>query len=380
MENSELWWGTSYEESFGELPYPIVLLDLNLSYCWSNRAAQVWFAGKPMEEAVRQIFFGQTISTLLDKLSQKSPVLLSGGGLLGNDCLLSPVFAQRELAGCVLTRAEPENRQMADTEQIEQMISTVTNQIRGPVSTMITALAGIERCNNQLSDPDIHQYVKKISTQCYRLLRSSINLKDISLYRYGISEFTPQQQDLCAFFRNICNVVSVMIEKIGIRFRFTVPEGLVVAQFDSEKISAVLFNLISNAAKFIGEDGEITVTLHAANDSAIVTVADNGVGIREGMLDRIFDEYFSYDPRTGGACGDGLGLAICREILREHGGTIAVISDVNRGTKVVFSLPLNDDGSNLVVGDVVADYLYNRFSSMYVILSDVCQVPDVVGR
>lgn len=384
MGYSGLWWGSAYVESFQEMFYPIVLLDKELCFCWANQAADTLFSGEPVEDAVKRVIFEHGISTILDKMHQKTPVRLLSGELLyiSGEYLLSPMFAQDEFVGCTLTQAPPQcGAPLLSTKNLENIIGTFASQTRTPIFIMTTALSGIERCNASIGDPDIRQYVNKISTQCYRLLRSSISIKEINLYRYGVFDVNPQRQDLGAFIKNICGVVSVMIEKTGIQFRAIMPEEAVTTMFDSEKISTVLFHLISNAAKFIGESGEITILLQVGEGTAFVTVADNGIGIPKENMGRVFDDFFSYDQRIGSVCGDGLGLAICQMIIKKHGGTIAIASTEGEGTKIVFSIPLTGGGgSDLVVCSTAADYMYDRFSSMFVILSDVCQAPDVTGN
>lgn len=384
MSHGGLWWGSAYVESFQEMCYPLVLLDKELRFCWANQAADTLFSGQSVEDTVKRVIFEHGVSTILDKMRQKTPAKLLLGGLLysGGEYLLSPVFAKDEFVGCTLVQAPSQcDAQLLSSQRLETIIGTFSSQTRTPIFIMTTALSGIERCNASIGDPDIRQYVKKISTQCYRLLRSSISVKEINRYRYGKFDFNPQRQDLGAFIKNLCGVVSVMIEKTGIQFHTVIPEEAVATVFDNEKISTVLFHLVSNAAKFMGEKGEITVSLHAGEGAAYVTVTDNGIGIPKENREHVFDDFFSYDQRIGSICGDGLGLAICQIIIQKHGGTIAITSTEGEGTKIVFSIPLTGGGgSDLVVCSTAADYMYDRFSSMFVILSDVCQAPDVADR
>jgi two-component system sensor histidine kinase VicK len=101
----------------------------------------------------------------------------------------------------------------------------------------------------------------------------------------------------------------------------------------------VLNNLLSNALKFTPARGRISVLLKAANPVE-VSVADNGIGIADKDLQRIFDKFeqVSYH-KPNGAAGTGLGLPLAREIVEKHGGSIRVKSEINNGSIFTFTLP-----------------------------------------
>lgn len=374
------WWGNSYIKSFEDATIPVILVDQGFTYQWANKAAKALFPNQAINEVVNRFIFSQNFSTIFDQLTQKSTVQVAAKCTLQNDYdfQLSPVFDKENLIGCVvkLCKFAICNHPL-QLEGIDRILATFTHQTRNPLSTIFAALSGITRCNDELEDPAIREYVNKISTQCYRLLRSSANISEVNRYQHGLSTFSPKKQDLCLFLEQLCRIVSVMIESIGIRFRYSVPGEPVITMFDPEKISTVVLNLISNAAKFIGEQGEILVTLGLDNGQASISVKDNGLGINDKILQRVFETYFSYDPRSAGICGDGLGLTMSKMIVLEHGGSIAVNSHEGVGTKVVFTVPIKpDESTQLTISDVANEYLCDRFSNMFVILSDVCKTPD----
>lgn len=109
---------------------------------------------------------------------------------------------------------------------------------------------------------------------------------------------------------------------------------------DPKKIQQVLINLLLNAVDSIGDKGAIDIRLEAPDDDGPVrlTIADNGCGIDETLLPRIFDPFIS----TKFSHGSGLGLSICRSIILEHGGTIEIQSKKNAGTKVTLFLPTGE--------------------------------------
>ena len=110
---------------------------------------------------------------------------------------------------------------------------------------------------------------------------------------------------------------------------------------DAARLGQVVANLVSNAVTYNRENGRVRVQLLAEGEHAILTVSDTGIGISESDLPRVFERFYRADKaRTGNSGGIGLGLAICQEIIRNHGGTIDAASAVGAGTTFTVRLPL----------------------------------------
>jgi signal transduction histidine kinase len=103
------------------------------------------------------------------------------------------------------------------------------------------------------------------------------------------------------------------------------------------QLNQVFLNLITNAAQAISDKGEIAVRTRRADDQVVIEVSDNGAGIPEHILPHIFDTYFTTKPKGEGT---GLGLAIARDIVHNHGGSIAVSSSAGQGTHFTVTLPI----------------------------------------
>ena len=107
---------------------------------------------------------------------------------------------------------------------------------------------------------------------------------------------------------------------------------------DYDKYSQILQNLISNAIKAIGKDGEVDVYLNADNESITLRVADNGVGIAEDKIERIFDRFYRIeDSRNTKENGHGLGLSITKNFVDALDGKISVDSQLNIGTTFILT-------------------------------------------
>ncbi|MBL0189131.1 MAG: ATP-binding protein [Candidatus Obscuribacter sp.] len=109
---------------------------------------------------------------------------------------------------------------------------------------------------------------------------------------------------------------------------------------DREKLSRVIFNLVSNAIKFSPPDSLIVLSAARRGSSVEISVTDQGQGIAADKLETIFERFAQVtSPENKGKGGSGLGLTICRAIVNLHGGKIWAESEPGRGTKMVFTLP-----------------------------------------
>jgi signal transduction histidine kinase/DNA-binding response OmpR family regulator len=143
--------------------------------------------------------------------------------------------------------------------------------------------------------------------------------------------------------------LAAQLREAAARFR-TDPEHPVVVDVvdepvpcwaDGERIAEVVENLLSNAVKYSPDGGEVRLTLRRQRESAVVSVADRGIGLEPESLGRLFRPFSRvHDRRTTGIEGFGLGLSICERFVRAHGGSFTVESVYGKGSTFAFTLPL----------------------------------------
>jgi signal transduction histidine kinase len=127
----------------------------------------------------------------------------------------------------------------------------------------------------------------------------------------------------------------------GLTFELVAPPTVPAVAGDADKLAQVLGNLVGNAAKYSPEGGRVELGLEPGNTDLCITVRDEGLGIAETELDRIFEKFYRVDPNmTRGVSGSGLGLYICRELVLRMGGSISVESNLGRGSTFFVVLPL----------------------------------------
>ena len=109
---------------------------------------------------------------------------------------------------------------------------------------------------------------------------------------------------------------------------------------DRERIEQVITNIVSNAVKYTPDGGKIDMLVGTSGKNVFVRVTDNGIGIPEKDLPRLFDRFYRVDKaRSRESGGTGLGLSIAQEILNQHKGSIEISSEYGKGTSVLITMP-----------------------------------------
>jgi two-component system phosphate regulon sensor histidine kinase PhoR len=110
---------------------------------------------------------------------------------------------------------------------------------------------------------------------------------------------------------------------------------------DKNGLESIVLNLLTNAWKYTSQDKKITLKTHEEDGCVVISVRDNGIGIPEKEVNRIFDPFYRVDSRlTGKGQGAGLGLAIVDHLVRAHSGTVFVKTEEGEGSQFLVSLPV----------------------------------------
>ena len=177
-------------------------------------------------------------------------------------------------------------------------------------------------------------------------------LLDFSRIEAGRMQASFEPLDLGAFTTELASVFHSAIERAGMRFGVDCPPLSAPVYIDREMWEKVVFNLLSNALKFTF-DGTVSVSLREEDGQAVLRVADTGVGIAAAEIPRLFDRFHRIENTPSRSNeGSGIGLALVRELVALHGGTIAAESTENVGT--TFTVRLRFGHGHLPAGNVVA--------------------------
>jgi signal transduction histidine kinase len=229
-----------------------------------------------------------------------------------------------------------QNVQQALTTR-DEVLAVVSHDLRNPLQTIGLSVQLLQ----ELSPTEASQrrQLDRISRAKDRMDRLIQDLLDVVRLEAGRSISIECRRESPSFFITEASESFVpSANGKGVRFSRKVPEGLPEVWVDSGRMVQVLSNLLANALKFTPQGGEIEVQAEEAHGTVHVHVRDTGVGIPQEDLDQIIHAFWQA-PRTARA-GAGLGLAISRGIIEQHGGRISVKSKEGAGATFTFTLPV----------------------------------------
>jgi len=174
-----------------------------------------------------------------------------------------------------------------------------------------------------------------------RLLNLVNQLLDFRKLEENELKLNPVEGDIVSFTRDIADSFRDIAETKQIHLVFASEVPGYLTQFDHDKIERILLNLLSNAFKFTGKGGRISIKIEPSQNMHVrIIITDSGVGMTQQVQDKIFERFFQAED-TGHVLnqGSGIGLSIVKEFVKLHGGTIAIESKPGKGSSFIVDLP-----------------------------------------
>jgi NtrC-family two-component system sensor histidine kinase KinB len=218
-----------------------------------------------------------------------------------------------------------------------EFVMTASHELRTPLTSIgISIKLLLERTMEKLNEKD-RQLLLAAHEDLQRLKTLVSNLLDLSKIEAGKMEMEFENISLYTLCQNAVVILKSQIDAKGIHLTLDLPQNLPNARADTNKITWVLTNLITNALHYTESGGSIRLSAEHFGPYIHVSVSDNGPGIPFEVQSKIFDKFVQIksDKALGGS---GLGLTICKEIVRAHGGTIWVESTPGEGSTFTFTL------------------------------------------
>lgn len=236
-----------------------------------------------------------------------------------------------------LERVQRENLEKLNQAKL-QFFTNVSHEFRTPLTLILGPAQSL--LDTAAEKPEREQLLS-ISTNAQRLLRLVNQLLDFRKTESGNMKLAVAEENLVLFVHEVVLSFGPMAEQLGICLSFDSPLQALPVWFDRDQFEKILFNLLSNAFKHTPEGGYITVSLREDAGQAILSVEDNGKGIRKEHLPQIFQSFFSYDSDKH-QMGTGIGLALAKSLVDMHHGTIDVESEEGVSTRFVVRVPLGN--------------------------------------
>ncbi|MEK4405597.1 cell wall metabolism sensor histidine kinase WalK [Sporosarcina sp. FSL K6-6792] len=246
--------------------------------------------------------------------------------------------------GLIVVLHDNTEQEKIDMERRE-FVSNVSHELRTPLTTMrsyLEALADGAWKNEEIAPSFLHV----TQTETERMIRLVNDLLKLSRMDSRDYDLNKEWVEFNYFFKSIIGRFEFSKSQ-EVQFIRLLSSSELFVEIDTDKMTQVLDNIISNALKYSPDGGDIRFGITMSEDFIKVMISDDGMGIPQANVKRIFDRFYRADrARSRAMGGTGLGLAIAREMILAHGGEIWAESEEGKGTTIFFTLPfeLQEDG------------------------------------
>ena len=318
---------------------------LNLSYWDLTPREYEQQEIEQLETLNRTGYFGPNFKEYICKNGSRYPLSISGA-------LFVDVDGRQVVWGIIEDLTDRRERELIIKNQNEELIrlnaakdkffSIIAHDLKNPFSAIIGSSDLLLQKAEAKDIQEIDRYAKIINQSSKKALDLLLNLMDWSQIQTGRMKFEPEYFDIHNLVEEAIGLLGCNAVEKFISIRNNLSEKMMV-HADKTMISIVLRNLISNALKYTKTGGLITISSKQEENKLIISVNDNGVGIANELIDKLFKiDGVHSTPGTEKEKGTGLGLILCREYLEKNKGKIWVQSVIKEGTTFYFSLPLKN--------------------------------------
>jgi signal transduction histidine kinase len=310
-----------------------------------NRAAETFL----------QVFKETVLGKRIDMLPLRTPLYK----VMSEDCRDLPV--EMSIFGRVLEIRSsqvfsPENvplgniielfdvsRERKEKRSREEFVAKMTHDLKSPLMVLQGYVQAIRLGMLGEIEPRLDSTLGDMERSGKNLHAMIEDLLDVYRLEMGLVQVRRKKCDLRAFLEGCCRDRQLETDEHDIHLTLRMPRELPEVELDEKQLSRVFANLLGNAIKFTPHGGKVTITAVIRGENLHVTVRDTGIGISDADLPQIFKKYFRSE-KAAGFKGSGLGLALSKEIVDAHGGTIEVKSVEGKGSRFTVILPVRDQG------------------------------------
>ncbi|MEG4985918.1 ATP-binding protein [Microcoleus sp. BR0-C5] len=289
----------------------------------SPSPAQLALTNQELEESRRRI---QAINVELEQRVQERTAQLEASNRTKDELLMREQIIRAE--------AEAANRAK------DEFLSILSHELRTPLNAILGWSTMLRQ--RTLSEDKVARALETIERNAKSQAQLIEDILDVSRIITGKLRLQVRAVNLVPVIESAIESVNLAAEAKSIRLQSVLDSEVGPLLGDADRLQQVVWNLLSNALKFTPKDGRVQIRLQRVNSHVEITVSDTGAGISSDFLPFVFDRFSQHDSTTTRSYGGlGLGLAIVRQLVELHGGTVTVVSPgVGQGTTFTVKLPV----------------------------------------
>ena len=260
--------------------------------------------------------------------------------------LLSIISVQASQLIKNLQLQEETFKKRKETEKLQELdriktdfFTDISHEFRTPLTLI---LGPMEKLMSQTQIDNVQEQYNLIYKNARKLLSLINQLLDLSSIDAGKMSLEIENADLINFIRGILASFQLLAENKNIKLEFNSSIDILEILFDKDKMEKIISNLLSNALKFSNNGGNITISVSKIEEDVNIIVSDNGIGISPEDIKNVFNRFYKAESSAIQE-GTGIGLALVKELVELHHGSITVKSELNKGTRFNIFLPINKE-------------------------------------
>ncbi len=259
------------------------------------------------------------------------------------ELFMAPFSAEKMPGGALVVIHDVTQQRKIEASKRE-FVANVSHELRTPLTNIKSYAETIVSAGDDLPAELHSNFMGVIINEADRMTRIVQDLLTLSKIDYGKMEMNISRFSFARAVQNVYEAVALNAESHGHELTFCCEEDLPEVDGDRERIEQVVMNIVSNAIKYTPDGGKIDIHVGKTAKTVFVRVSDNGIGIPEKDLPRLFERFYRVDKaRSRESGGTGLGLSIAKEILNQHKGDIRIDSVYGEGTTACITLPAAKD-------------------------------------
>jgi two-component system sensor histidine kinase VicK len=245
---------------------------------------------------------------------------------------------QNEIGGVIIVFKNITEQYKIDKLQ-KEFVANVSHELKTPITTIKSYTETL--LDGALEERQIAEdFLTVINSESDRMARLVSDLLRLSRMDYSQTKWKKENLSLSDMVSQVLKKLQIQIKNKNIHLQLgQIPEDMHIL-FDRDGFEQILLNVAGNAVKYTPENGNVYISAYRENKNIVVSIKDDGIGIPLEDQSRVFERFYRVDKaRTRDMGGTGLGLSIAKQIADAHDSTIAVRSEINKGTEMIITIP-----------------------------------------